>query len=204
MFSLEIECGPDEKDFLIAELWELGSAGIAELSPRVRAGVLRRRRPTQRALLNLYPGARWRVEEDRDWVKTARELLRPMEVGTRFYLVPVWRDDPTPEGRMRIAVNPGMAFGTGAHETTQSVPGGARRLPGARHERARRRYGSGILAEAARLLGAGRCTLATRTRPPWKSPARGSIRRYAFSARWTRRPRASPMWCWPTSAPKPL
>jgi len=38
MFSLEIECAPDERDFLIAELWEQGSAGIAELNPRtVRA-----------------------------------------------------------------------------------------------------------------------------------------------------------------------
>jgi hypothetical protein len=35
MFSLEIECAPDERDFLIAELWEHGSAGIAELNPRV-------------------------------------------------------------------------------------------------------------------------------------------------------------------------
>ncbi len=38
MFSLEIECDPDDRDLLIAELWEQGSAGIVELTPRrVRA-----------------------------------------------------------------------------------------------------------------------------------------------------------------------
>ena len=38
MFSLEIDCEPEDRDLLIAELWEQGSAGIVELSPRpVRA-----------------------------------------------------------------------------------------------------------------------------------------------------------------------
>jgi len=155
MFSLEIECAPDEKDFLIAELWEHGSAGIAELNPcKVRAffddGVHRG------TLLNMYPGARLREEEDRDWVRTARELMKPMAVGRRFYLVPAWRDDAAPDGRLRIAVNPGLAFGTGVHETTRLciealedylAPGMTVLDVGT---------GSGILAEAARLLGAGK------------------------------------------------
>ena len=154
MYSLEIECAPDEKDFLIAELWEHGSAGIAELNPcKVRAffddGAHRG------TLLSMYPGARLREEEDRDWVRTARELMRPMAVGRRFYLVPAWRDDAAPDGRLRIAVNPGLAFGTGVHETTRLCmealedylsPGMTVLDVGT---------GSGILAEAARLLGAG-------------------------------------------------
>jgi ribosomal protein L11 methyltransferase len=157
MFSLEIECEPDERDFLIAELWEHGSAGIAELNPRVvRAffddGARRA------ALLKMYPGARLREEESRDWVQAARDLLRPMSVGTRFYLVPAWRDDPAPAGRLRIAVNPGLAFGTGVHETTQLcmealedylAPGMSVLDVGT---------GSGILAVAARLLGAASVT----------------------------------------------
>ena len=67
-------------------------------------------------LLSCFPGARQREEEVRDWVQSSRDLLQPMEVGKRFFLVPEWRDDPAPEGRFRIAVNPGMAFGTGVHE----------------------------------------------------------------------------------------
>jgi ribosomal protein L11 methylase PrmA len=73
-----------------------------------------------RVLEERYPGARRREEEERrDWVQAARDLLQPMEVGERFFLAPEWRDDPAPPERFRIAVNPGMAFGTGVHETTQ-------------------------------------------------------------------------------------
>src|SRR5512132_4735688 len=110
MFSLEIEFDAEDRDVLLAELWEEGSAGIVELSPtRLRAFF----EADRKALLARYPGAVLREEEDRDWVQSARDLLQPMEVGDRFFLVPEWRDDPTPAGRFRIAVNPGMAFGTG-------------------------------------------------------------------------------------------
>jgi len=118
MFSLEIDCDPEDRDLLIAELWEQGSAGIVELNAQtVRSffeGSLSRT-----VLLRMFPGARIREEEERDWVQSSRDLLQPMEVGRRFFLVPEWRDDPAPDGRFRIVVNPGMAFGTGVHETTR-------------------------------------------------------------------------------------
>ena len=154
MFSLEIECDPEDRDLLVAELWEQGSAGIVELSlTRVRAFF--EDAADREGLLRLYPGSAWRVEEERDWVQSARDLLQPIEVGERFFLVPEWREDPTPSGRFRIIVNPGMAFGTGVHETTQlciealerCVQSGAAVLDVG--------TGSGILAQAARLLGAG-------------------------------------------------
>src|SRR5215469_2358504 len=118
MFSLEIECDPDERDLLIAELWEQGSAGIAELNNQHLRAFFEDS-ADRAALLRLYPGAAVRIEEQRDWVQSARDLLQPMIVGSRFFLVPEWRDDPTPPGRLRIAINPGMAFGTGVHETTR-------------------------------------------------------------------------------------
>ena len=106
MFSLEIDSNADGRDLLIAELWELGSAGIVELSDtRLRAFF--EAAANRAGLLARYPCARMREEEDRDWVQEARELLQPMEVGRRFFLVPEWRDDPAPAGRFRIAVNPG-------------------------------------------------------------------------------------------------
>src|SRR5208282_6440600 len=108
MFSLEIDSNADGRDLLIAELWELGSAGIVELGEtRVRAFFEADVDSTE--LLARYPGAAVREEENRDWVQEARDLLQPMEVGRRFFLVPVWRDDPAPPGRFRIAVNPGLA-----------------------------------------------------------------------------------------------
>ena len=92
----------------------------------------------------------------RDWVTLAQDRLQPMEVGARFFLVPQWRDDPTPPGRLRIEVNNGLAFGTGAHETTRLCLELLERYvhPGAVVVDVG--TGSGILAQAARLLGAAR------------------------------------------------
>jgi len=126
MFSLEIESEGD-RDLLIADLWEQGSCGIAEPDGHwVRAFF--EEGADRDALLARYPGASIRIEEDRDWVQSARDLLQPMEVGARFYLVPEWRDDPTPAGRFRIVVNPGMALGsittTGLPRRSAAITGG--------------------------------------------------------------------------------
>jgi ribosomal protein L11 methyltransferase len=155
MFSLEIETGAEDRDLLIADLWEQGSCGIVEPEGhKVRAFF--EDSADRVALLARYPGAAIRIEEERDWVQAARDMLQPMEVGRRFFLVPEWRDDPSPPGRFRIAVNPGMAFGTGVHETTRLCiealeeflrPGMAVLDVGT---------GSGILRQAATMLGAGK------------------------------------------------
>ncbi len=153
MFSLEIECDPEDRDLLIAELWEQDSAGIVELSSdRVRAFF--EDSADRDELLRLFPGSVWRKEEQRDWVQSAHDLLQPMEVGERFFLVPQWRDDPAPPGRFRIAVNPGMAFGTGVHETTQLCMEALERFVQSGTALLDVGTGSGILAQSARLLGA--------------------------------------------------
>src|SRR5262245_45942803 len=123
MFSLKIECregpiGVAARDLLIAELWELGTAGIVELEDG-RLHAFFDDNVRRDALLRCFPDASVRVEEDRDWAQAARNILQPMMVGARFFLAPEWCDDPTPAGRLRITVNPGMAFGTGAHASTQ-------------------------------------------------------------------------------------
>ncbi len=155
MFSLEIDCDPEDRDLLIAELWEQGSAGMVELSPQTVRSFFED--DVNRAgLLKLFPGARQREEDVRDWVQSSRELLQPMEVGRRFFLVPEWRDDPAPEGRFRITVNPGMAFGTGVHETTQMCMEALEDYLRPGMHVLDVGTGSGILAKAANFLGAGR------------------------------------------------
>jgi len=155
MFSLEINSTPEDRDILIADLWELGCSGISELDES-HVRVFFEDSADRNLLLRRYPAARFRAEEPRDWEQAARDLLQPALVGSHFYLVPEWRDDPTPPGRFRITVNPGMAFGTGVHETTQLClealetylkPGMTVLDVGT---------GSGILAEAAGLLGAAK------------------------------------------------
>ncbi len=155
MFSLEIECGAEERDLLVAELWEHGTAGIVELDPR-RVRAFFEESSDRVALLALYPGSRMRVEELRDWAAHARDLFPPIEAGKRFYLAPPWRADPAPEGRFRIVVNPGLAFGTGVHETTQLCLEGLEEFVKPGMTVLDVGTGSGILARAAELLGARR------------------------------------------------
>ncbi len=154
MFFITLRCTPEEKDLLIAELWEHGSTGIVE-SDLPNGSCDLRAFFENGAIVERF-GVAAEPADDRNWVEVARERLQPMMVGSRFYLVPEWRDDPTPRGRYRIVINSGLAFGTGAHETT--------RLCLELLERHARRgmkmidvgTGSGILSEAALHLGAAR------------------------------------------------
>jgi len=58
-----------------------------------------------------------------DWLAKWKEGFEPFRVGTKFVVCPLWRkDDLSPEiseGRNVIFIEPGMAFGTGLHTTTQ-------------------------------------------------------------------------------------
>ncbi len=155
VFSLEIESDFEGRDLLIADLWDEGCCGIAEPEGHAIRAFFEDF-ADRAALLARYPGSSIRIEEDRDWVQAARDLLQPMEVGRRFFLVPEWRDDPAPAGRFRITINPGMAFGTGVHETTRLCIEALEDFLKAGMNVLDVGTGSGILRAAARLLGAGK------------------------------------------------
>jgi ribosomal protein L11 methyltransferase len=153
MFSIDLTCSLESKDTTIADLWELGSTGIIELSDTdLRA--FYDDDALQEELLARY-GGKVTPADLRDWVAFAHEFLKPMEIGERIFICPEWRDDPTPAGRIRITVNAGLAFGTGAHETTRLCLESIERnlKPGMMVLDVG--TGSGILAEAAKKLGAG-------------------------------------------------
>ncbi|MBS1766587.1 MAG: 50S ribosomal protein L11 methyltransferase [Acidobacteria bacterium] len=57
--------------------------------------------------------------EDEDWLAKSREGFGRIEVGAKFLIVPLWDTDPVPGDRTPVVVNPGLAFGTGGHETTR-------------------------------------------------------------------------------------
>jgi ribosomal protein L11 methyltransferase len=154
MFSLEVECPPGGEDMLVAKLSEEMPAGIQEVA-QGRLRVFFEDDARREALVDRFHAVSWREEEERDWIALARERWEPMEVGERFFLVPVWRDDPTPPGRFRIEINPGMAFGTGVHETTQLCIEALEMYLKPSMRLLDIGTGSGILAQAAQLLGAG-------------------------------------------------
>lgn len=72
--------------------------------------------------LAAFPGVALAAEErfeDEDWLAKSREGFGHFEVGRRFFVRPAWDDAPAPAGRIPVVVNPGLAFGTGGHETTR-------------------------------------------------------------------------------------
>jgi ribosomal protein L11 methyltransferase len=116
-----------------------------------------------------YQDGSWSLREvpDADWVRLTQAQFKPIQVGDRVWIVPSWHLDdpdltPAPDGGaesnggvIRIQLDPGLAFGTGSHPTTHlclewlesHVRGGESLLDYG--------CGSGILAIAAKMLGAG-------------------------------------------------
>jgi ribosomal protein L11 methyltransferase len=152
MFSLDLDCTQETKDLLIADFWELGSSGIVEIdATHLRAFF---DDDAEAQLMSEKFGVPAKVWDDIDWVAKGREDIEPMLVGERFFLVPQWRDDPTPAGRLRIEINNGLAFGTGRHETTRLCLEFLEQLVKPGMTVIDIGTGSGILAHGAALLGA--------------------------------------------------
>jgi len=55
---------------------------------------------------------------NQNWMEAWKQHYKPIPVGQRLIILPVWLDSPEPE-RIPIKIDPGMAFGTGTHPTTQ-------------------------------------------------------------------------------------
>jgi ribosomal protein L11 methyltransferase len=82
--------------------------------------------PPDPAGLAAFPGVRLLMGEhflDEDWLAKSREGFGSIEVGRTFHILPLWDHSPVPPGRTPIVVNPGLAFGTGGHETTRLCMG---------------------------------------------------------------------------------
>jgi ribosomal protein L11 methyltransferase len=55
---------------------------------------------------------------DQNWMEAWKQYYKPIPIGRRLMILPAWLDSPDP-GRIPIKIEPGMAFGTGTHPTTQ-------------------------------------------------------------------------------------
>ncbi len=55
---------------------------------------------------------------DQNWMEAWKQHYQPIPIGEKLIILPVWLDSPEPE-RIPIKIDPGMAFGTGTHPTTQ-------------------------------------------------------------------------------------
>lgn len=64
------------------------------------------------------PAASYKEIEDQNWMEAWKQHYKPILISQRLVIVPAWMDSPDPN-RIPIRIDPGMAFGTGTHPTTQ-------------------------------------------------------------------------------------
>jgi ribosomal protein L11 methyltransferase len=65
------------------------------------------------------PTPMYRVVEETDWAEAWKVHYHPVRIGRRLLIRPLWVDLELAQGDVEIALDPGMAFGTGTHPTTQ-------------------------------------------------------------------------------------
>lgn len=64
------------------------------------------------------PPAQFQTVQETDWAEAWKEHYHPIAIGQKLVIVPAWLESPDPQ-RIPIRMDPGMAFGTGTHPTTQ-------------------------------------------------------------------------------------
>jgi len=102
------------------------------------------------------PQPTYTLLDDQDWAEAWKANYHPLRLGRRIFIRPLWIEEYGKPGDVVISLDPGMAFGTGTHPSTQLVLEAAEDLlderPGVRVLDLG--CGSGILAIGAARLGA--------------------------------------------------
>ena len=94
---------------------------------------------------------------EEDWATSWKAYYKPVHIGEKMVIVPMWEKyEPKPH-EIIVRMDPGMAFGTGTHETTRLVVGLLEKYTNKGCRMLDVGTGSGILAICAAKLGAGEC-----------------------------------------------
>jgi ribosomal protein L11 methyltransferase len=102
------------------------------------------------------PTTHWHLIDEEDWASSWKAHWQPQEVGDRFLIYPAWLPVPDQSDRFILRLDPGLAFGTGTHATTQlCLEALEMRIDQESHDIvADLGCGSGILSIGAIMLGA--------------------------------------------------
>ncbi len=149
----DIQLGADE-----------GAAAQLEPIAAVRAylpledDVATKRRQIEEALWHLaqiaqVPEPTFRIVAESDWANAWKEHYHVVHLGNRFVIKPTWREYAARPGEIVMELDPGMAFGTGLHPTTQMCLAAIEKYARPEMRTLDLGTGSGILAIGAALLG---------------------------------------------------
>jgi ribosomal protein L11 methyltransferase len=162
VIRLALRVRTQDAELVLAELLPFAPGGVEEVE--LGGGVVEYavygapgELPTMPDVLAAAGGALVEVatsEVADDWAERWRAFHRPIDVAGRLYVRPPW--EPARDGRLDICVDPGQAFGTGAHDTTRlclEVLAGLADAGDAGGALMDLGCGSGVLAIAAARLG---------------------------------------------------
>jgi len=135
-WELQILGDPDAEDLIFWRLTDFGCRGTSsEITGH--SMLLRAYLPQQQAKLldlsalalllkqdalcagMLVPEMQWQLIDEEDWSSSWKKYWSPQEVGDRFLINPAWMPVPDSGDRIVLQLDPGVAFGTGTHPTTQ-------------------------------------------------------------------------------------
>ena len=94
---------------------------------------------------------------EEDWANSWKAYYKPIKIGEKIVICPAWERYTPAEGEIVIRMDPGMAFGTGTHETTRLVIRLLEKYTKAGQLMLDVGTGTGILAICASRLGADLC-----------------------------------------------
>jgi ribosomal protein L11 methyltransferase len=94
------------------------------------------------------------VIHEQDWVRATQSQFEPIKITDTFWIVPTWHSAPNADA-INIVLDPGLAFGTGSHPTTHLCLEWLTKTVTPQSSVLDYGCGSGILAIAAKKLGAG-------------------------------------------------
>lgn len=119
------------KDAVTHRLMEIGCLGTVERPgaiiayfdepadiARIEKEILSIQSALNEAGLDVPVSVQHTIIPSEDWNRTWKAGFKPLDVGERFTVLPPWEEKKS--GRTCLVIDPGMAFGTGHHETTRS------------------------------------------------------------------------------------
>lgn len=141
----------DEPGEFVASIWlapELTALfkGDTDIPPVMRAAA-------EAAGLPAPPSYHIEHVEEQDWVRVTQSQFNPIRISSRLWVVPSWHEIPDPTA-INLILDPGLAFGTGTHPSTQLCLEWLDENLGGGEDVLDYGCGSGILAIAALKMGA--------------------------------------------------
>ena len=129
-YALDVELEPAAREAVEYALMEAGALGTETTDDTV-TGYFAEIPSRERVRAELFEALRiyelpsssvrdmsMREIEERDWLGEWKQSWQPVEIG-RFIIAPPWSDISDRYDRLIVRIEPGMAFGTGTHETTR-------------------------------------------------------------------------------------